>query len=910
MRKILLSLSLVFALSIANFTFAQKTEAPKFIGNTEGIKEYSLNNGMKVLLIPDASQSNMIVNIVYNVGSKDEGYGEKGMAHLLEHMLFKSTKNLGDIKKQLSDKGGAANGTTYYDRTNYYEVFPSNDENLKWAIMMEADRMINATILQSDLDKEFSVVRNEFEIGENDPVGVLMERVISTAYLWHNYGNSTIGSKEDIERVKAPTLRKFYEKYYQPDNATLVIAGKFDEANALKYISDYFSIIPKPKRELGGTYTVEPAQDGEKFIELKRSGESKLVAAAYHTSAYADKDYAALVALGEILTSNPSGYLYKNLVETQKVSSIWNYSPEVRDAGLMYFNFDVPKDKDLEVTKNLVRSELDKIPSINYTTQDLERAKAKLLKQIENTKNNTINFAISLTEIIGAGNYKLGFLYRDNVENLTVADIKKVAEKYFRSNNRTIGLFIPTGNETRVKPAEFGAEQIAALTNNYKGKAIEKEPAPFEASIANLKKNLTEGTLSNGMKYGLVNKEIKGEKVMATFRLMIGNDKDLANKSEIASLTAQLLNAGTKTKTKEQIQDRLDQLKSTISTRIGGQNFMISVSTYKNNFPEVMDILKDMLANSTFPQNEITKTVIEYNTYLEGQLKDPQAIAQNELMRISKPYPKESIFYPATLQEEIDSNKKVTREQILNFYQNILGANNAFGTVLGNVDAKVAAASLESTFGKFTAKSKYTEVKPTYFETKKLDKNIITPDKENAVALGTESFKMDQKNPDYPALVMANEILGSGGFLSARLPMRLREKEGISYGVGSFLSVPVSNDVASWGYYAFLNPTKRDAVESAIKEEVSKALKDGFTAEELVANKKSYANVQKTSLGMDNTLINLVNKKLQFGVSLDEYDALNSKIEALKLEEVNNTLKKYLNLDKVTSIYAGDFNKK
>ena len=897
-------------LSISNSTFAQKTDAPKYLGNVEGVKEYSLNNGMKVLLIPDGSQSNMVVNIVYNVGSKDEGYGEKGMAHLLEHMLFKSTKNLGDIKKQLSDKGGAANGTTYYDRTNYYEIFPSNDENLKWAIQMEADRMINATILQSDLDKEFSVVRNEFEIGENNPSGVLMEKVFSTAYMWHNYGNSTIGSKEDIERVKAPTLRKFYEKYYQPDNATLIIAGKFDEANALKYIAENFSVLPKPTRQLGGTYTVEPAQDGEKTVELNRSGESKLVAAAYHTSAYADKDYAALAALGEILTADPSGYLYKSLVETQKVSSIWVYAPEVRDAGLMYFNFDVPKDKNLEVTKNLVRTELDKVGSIKYNAEDLGRAKSKLLKQIADNKNNTVSFAISLTEIIGAGDYKLAFLYRDNVENLSVADIQRVAEKYFKSNNRTLGVFVPSANETRVQPAEFRPEQIAALTGNYKGKALEKDVAPFEATIANLKKNVTEGVLSNGMKYGLINKEVKGDKIIATFKMLLGNEKDLAGKNEIGKLTAALLKSGTKTKTKEQIQDRLDQLKSSINTRLYGQNFIISVNTYKNNYAEVMDILKDMVTNSTFPQNEITKTITEQNTNLEGQLKDPEAIAQNELQRLSSPYPKESVFYTASLQEQIDNSKKVTRDQIVNYYQNILGTNNGLGTVLGNIEAKTVVASLENTFGKWNAQSKYEEVKPTYFETKKLDKNFLTPDKENAIALGTESFKMNQKSPDYPAFVLANEILGSGGFLSARLPMRLREKEGISYGVGSFINIPISNDVASWGYYALLNPTKRDAVESAIKEEVSKALKDGFTADELMTNKKSYANIQKTMLGMDNTLINLVNKKLQYGISLDEYDTLNSKIAELKLEEVNSALRKYLTLDKVTSVYAGDFNKK
>ena len=165
MKKLLLSGVLCCSLLSLSSVYAQKkSETPKYITNVEGVKEYSLNNGLKILLIPDASQSNMVVNIVYNVGSRNEGYGEKGMAHLLEHMVFKSTKNLGDIKKMLSDKGGNANGTTWLDRTNYYEVFPSNDENLKWSIEMEADRMINATILQTDLDKEFSVVRNEFEI--------------------------------------------------------------------------------------------------------------------------------------------------------------------------------------------------------------------------------------------------------------------------------------------------------------------------------------------------------------------------------------------------------------------------------------------------------------------------------------------------------------------------------------------------------------------------------------------------------------------------------------------------------------------------------------------------------------------------------------------------------------------------
>ncbi|MCU7618371.1 insulinase family protein [Chryseobacterium sp. PBS4-4] len=705
-------------------------------------------------------------------------------------------------------------------------------------------------------------------------------------------------------------MRKFYEKYYQPDNATLIIAGKFDEKSALKYVSDYFSVLKKPDRNLGGTYTVEPAQNGEKYFEIKRNNDQQIIAAGYHTSAFADKDFAALSALYEILTSDPSGYLYKNLVETQKVSSIWTFSPVVRDPGMVYFNFDVPKDKNLDETTKLVRSELDKVSSIKFSQDDLKRAQAKLIKGIENERNNTIDFAINLTEIVGAGNYKLGFLYRDNVESLKLEDINRVAQKYFKNNNRTIGVFRPSSNEERVFPSEFRDQQIADLVKDYKGKALEKEPAPFEASIANVKKNLTEGKLFNGMKYGVINKELKGYKIQGTFRFRIGNEKDLESKESIGSMTASLLKAGTRTKTKEQIQDELDQMKSSVGAYVYGQNLIISIDTYKQHYPKVMAILQDMLTNATFPENELTKTITETNTWLEGQLKDPDAIANNELQRLAAPYPKTSIFYVASLQEQIDNNKKVTKAQVEDFYKNIMGASDGVGTLIGSIDAKTASAELEKTFGKFTAKSKFIEVKPTFFETKKQDKNIITPDKENAVALGTSSFKMTQDHPDYAALVMANEILGSGGFLSARLPMRLREKDGISYGVGSYLNIPVSNDVSSWNYYAYLNPTKRDAVEAAIKEEVSKAIASGFTQQELDSNKKSYANERTTSLGTDNTLINLVNTQLLFGRSLDKYDEQNAKIQNLTLSEVNAALKKYLSGNNVISVFAGDFNKK
>ncbi|EHO05095.1 hypothetical protein HMPREF9714_03458 [Myroides odoratimimus CCUG 12901] len=911
MKKIVYTLMFALTISAADYAHAQQKEKPTFVTSVEDIKEYKLSNGLKVLLLPDATQNNVIVNIVYNVGSKHEGYGEKGMAHLLEHMLFKSTTKLGDIKKMLSDKGGQAQGTTWYDRTNYYEIFATSDENLAWALEMEADRMINATILQSDLDKEFSVVRNEFEIGENNPSRVLMERTINTAYLWHNYGLSTIGSKEDIERVKAPQLRRFYEKYYQPDNATLLIAGKFDEAKALKYVEDYFSVIPKPKRVLDEILTVEPAQDGEKFVEVRRAGDSKHIQTLYHTASYADKDFAALVALQSILTNDPSGYLYKDLVETKKVSSLYSFSPTVRDASFILFNFDIPLDKDQNETLKDIKTALAKIETIKYTQEDLDRAKTRISKGLEDLKNNTIRTAINLTEIIGAGDYRLANLYRDNVENLKLEDINRVAKKYFKDNNRTVGMFIPSKDEIRVKPTEFLDKDIKALVENYKGKEASEELRPFEASIANLQKKYSTAKLGNGLKYGIIDKDIKGEKVQISMTLPVGNQKDLLNKQYIGSFAANLLNAGTKTMTKQQIKDRLDQLKSTISVRFNGQNISIGVSSYRSSIEETMVILKDLLTNPIYPETELEKLKIDYITNLESQLSDPQAIASNKISQLTEKEEKGSIFYTPSTQENIDGIKKVKLEEIKDFHKNFFGANNGIATVIGMKDKEAVDKLLENTFGNFNSKAKYEKAYPKFIDTKQVKEIFETPDKENAVAIGKLNFEMNQSNPDYAALVFANEVMG-GGFMTARIPQRLREKEGISYGAGTSLSVPSDpkNVNASWSIYAFMNPTKRVDVEKALNEEFNKLITSGITEEELITNKSSWKNAKQANLGNDGYLMYLSSLFLLYDTPFTNHDKLNAEIEKLTVKQVNDAAKKYLQPAKFTTVYAGDFTKK
>ena len=254
--------------------WAQTT--PEKVVTVEGVTEYKFPNGARAVLFPEPSRQSISVNMTVLVGSRHEGYGEAGMAHLLEHLVFKGTPTFPEVPKALRDHGANFNGTTNVDRTNYFETLPSSDENLEFAIHLECDRLMNSYIKREDLMSEFTVVRNEFERGENSPQGVLSQRVQAVAYEWHNYGKSTIGNRSDIERVPINNLQDFYKKYYQPDNAVLILSGRFDEANAVAAIEKHFGALPRPTRKLQSTYTVEPTQDGERSVVLRRVGDVQL----------------------------------------------------------------------------------------------------------------------------------------------------------------------------------------------------------------------------------------------------------------------------------------------------------------------------------------------------------------------------------------------------------------------------------------------------------------------------------------------------------------------------------------------------------------------------------------------------------------------------------------------------------
>ena len=878
----------------------------KAVKNTsvEGITEYQFPNGLKVLLFPDPSKPTITVNITYLVGSRMEGYGETGMAHLLEHMMFKGSKGHRKIPAELTAHGASPNGTTSYDRTNYFETFSATDENLNWGLTLEADRMVNSFVADSDLKSEFSVVRNEFESGENSPSNVLMERVLSTAYLWHNYGKSTIGSKEDIEKVPIKNLQTFYKKYYQPDNAVLLVAGKIDEQKTLQLVEKYFAGIPKPSRHIDPTYTVEPAQDGERNVTLNRVGDVQGVACAYHIVAGSDADYPAFDILNEVLTNQPNGRLYQNMVKTEKASVVWSWDAAMKDPGFLFIYADVLKDKSLEKAKDAMLNTIDEFAKKPVTADEVARAKSKIMKDFEETYRNTEYIGLTLSEYIAQGDWRLAFLYRDNLKNVTADDVNRIIKKYLIASNRTTGEFIPTTDPVRVVPP--AAPDVAAIVKNYKGQEALAKAEAFDASPANIEKRTMRGTIAGGAKYAMLVKTTRGNTVEATISLRLGSEKDLENKATAASMTASMLKRGTKNKTMAQINEALDKLSSSIYVFGYQQRAIITLKSTRQNLSGALDIVNEILREPSFSDDEFNTLKNEKISSLEQERSEPQTIASREFYHIMYPHPKEHIYYQMTIDEEVNATRNTTLKEIRNFYNDFYNGTNAIATFVGDFDDAVAKNKLEKILGNWSAPKAYVRVPNTFADITPQNKEIKTPDKKNAMMMCGMMLKMKDDNPDFPMLKMADFIFG-GGFLNSRLATRIRQKEGISYGVGSWLEVGDLEESGSFGSYAIYNPENKTKMEKAWGEELEKLLKNGITENELKEAKKGYIQYRETSRTDDGELARLLNRYLYLNRTMYWDKDIVDKLQKLTTAQINTAIKKYLSKEKMTFVKAGDF---
>ncbi|MEX0716971.1 MAG: pitrilysin family protein [Planctomycetaceae bacterium] len=879
----------------------------KKVAEIEGISEYRLDNGLKLLLFPDDSQPTVTVNMTVFVGSRHEGYGEAGMAHLLEHMLFKGTPTHPQIPKVLQERGARFNGTTWVDRTNYYETLPARGDNLEFAIRLEADRLIHSHVKKEDLVSEMTVVRNEFEAGENRPASVLYRRMLGTAYQWHNYGKATIGNRADIERVPIESLQEFYRRYYQPDNAMLIVAGKFDPDEALELIGKHFGKIPRPERVLPKTYTEEPPQDGERLVMLRRVGDVAAAGAVYHIPSGAHPDYPAIDVLESIFTMSPSGRLYKALVETKRASSVSGAAFAWHDPGVMLFLAEVPTGNDPQVALDVMTEVIEQVSREGVTAEEVARAQAKLLKQRELQAADATDLAVDLSDWAAMGDWRLYFLYRDRLENVTAEDVKRVAEKYLVRTNRTVGLYVPVKSPDRVDvPA---TPDLAEMIGDYKGREQVVAGEAFDVSPENVEARTKRVTIADGVKAALLPRKTRGGMVYLRITLRYGTAESLHGKTKIAELMPTMMRRGTEKHTRQELQDTFDRARAELSATGTPGEATFTLQVKREQLSDTLDLLEQVLRAPTFPESELDFLKRAQRATLEKQLTDPQALAVNEVRRHLDPFEKGDPRYQPTPQEEIDELDAVTRDDLVELHRRHVGAGDATLALVGDFDVEPTVARLEKMLGGWKSGEPYARLEHRVDgDAQGGEKTVLTPDKANAMYFAGLAAPMSDAHPDYPAVTLGNFVLG-GGSLTSRLADRVRQQEGLSYGVASGFNARSLDDRAAFYLYAIYNPANRDRVDKAMREELLRMLDKGVTKEELDQGREGWLERQNVARSDDSGLASILESTVQAERDMHYYARLEEAVRKLTPEEVLAAMRKHIDPKKLYVVMAGDFEK-
>jgi zinc protease len=889
-------------LTLAIPSVADDPAPPRKITTVEGITEYRLDTGLRVLLFPEPSRPKVTVDLTVLVGSRHEGYGEAGMAHLLEHMLFKGTPDHPNIPGVLTERGARFGGTTQQDETNYFETLNATVDNLDFALGLEADRLVHSNVRAEDLATEFSVVRNEFEMGENRPSSVLNERMMAVAYEWHNYGKSIHGSRSDIERVPIENLRTFYRKYYQPDNAVLVVAGQFDPAQALELIRKHFGPLPRPTRKLGATYTEEPAQDGERSVSLRRVGDVQIFGAMYHVPAGHHPDLAALEVLADALVAAPSGRLYKALVGAKMAAGVSSYTEIFHDPGIFDVAADVRKDRSLAAVRDVVLKVVEGIKEDPLTEEEVERSKVHLLKNIEQESADPNRLAVELGRWTARGDWRLYFLRRDRLEKVTPEQISEVAARYFRASNRTTGVFLPTDEADRAPiPA---APEVAGLVDGYEGRAASGAGEAFDTDLEAIRRRVITPEPIGGVKLAFLPKKNRGETVSLSMTLRYGDAVSLKGLTVAARFLPQLMLRGTKSLGHQEIRDKLDRNRADLSLTGSTGSLVVRLGTRRKSLPAVLDLLRQILREPTLPADQLEILKTEDLADLESARTDPQALSSVKLQQILNPYPKDDVRYSPTIEEEIDQVKATTIDQVKTLSGDFLGADHGEVAVVGDFEPSEVLPLLAKALEGWHARKPFVRIeKPR----KVVGGGRVVIEK----LLAGLTVPMRVEDPAYPAALIGNFILGSGGVggLSSRLIDRLRQKDGFSYGTGSEFGVDAEDENATLLVYAIFNPANLSKVEAGVREEFDRLLREGVTPDELDRARKGYLEELRVGRTSDASLSSTLANNLHLGRTL-AFDAdLERKIRALTPDAVNAAVRKYFDPKALTSVVAGDFKK-
>ncbi len=949
-------------LATASLVSAQTASTPasislSFARELGDVREYRLPNGLQVLLLRDTQRPAMSVNITYRVGSRHEGLGEYGSAHLLEHMLFKPSgagtpPRFNDPKTSMEALGMRWNGTTSLDRTNYFANFVTNDgrvgERLDYMMGWLAAMMTQARFTVEDLKSEMTVVRNEFERGENEPGRILGERMRSIAYTTHGYGHSTIGTRADIENVPFDRLQAFYKLHYRPDNATLIVAGDFNPDEVKTRIWREFGVIAKPNTPLPTTWSVEPPQEGEKQVILRRSGGLASAALAYHGPAGPTREALAASLLAATL-GQEGGPLAKNLTMQQISVTEWAYYRGGREPSQLWAGIGLPEPAAGDTPSQVEAKALSAVAALakvveSYrpTAQELETARGSIQAGMRAMFRSSESMARALSEAVASGDWRLLWTQRDLLPQITLQEVHKLAATYLIPSNRTSGLYLPQSSgdvlarapQAQAPDAKAIDQLIASTVQSGASRAdtaaadarnavlnaglpsipVKKDAPSFTITHETMAQHTRRGRLTvagqAGLQVAVLTRQSKDDRVHGTLRLRWGNAESVRGSGVLATMLAANIPDGmaaagaSPAMDAQQIQARMQQLDASIRFSSSAGALSAGLEFPAQNTAAVIALLNDLLRRPAFDTAVFERNQRAMVATLQPIKANPSTLAGNLLDRNHRPQYTGGDPREVRLLEDTERQmRQATPAALKAYWQRFSGAQHGELVLAGPVELAPIQAQLQSLWANWASNEAHTPWVSTHSApVGESFAKLQVPEKANASYSARIAFPLDQRHPDFAPLVTGIEMMSRLGLFQ-----RIREQDGISYGVGSSFDAPWYGNAASINIGASFAPQNLDRLRQGVREVLIQTRERGYGASEVEQAKSAILARRKDRLTQPASAIDTIAFNLREGRPLDANKAFDERYEKLDAIAVNAALKKYLDLSLLREVVAGTF---
>jgi zinc protease len=903
------------------------------ISEANEIIEYRLENGLKVLLLENHNAPVATILVLFKVGSRNEAVGFTGATHFLEHMLFKGTeKHNADkgngIDDLLTQIGAYWNATTWFDRTSYFEVVPA--EYLDMCVELEADRMRNLLLRQEDHDSEMSVVRNEFERGENHPEEALEKELYALAFREHPYHHPTIGWRSDVEGVSMLKLKEFYDTFYWPDNATLVLVGDFKSEEALASVSKHFGQIQSAPHPIPQVYTSEPPQEGERRFEVRRAGDLPRVWIGFHVPQASHDDNYPLAAIRHILggTYERASRLYQSLIDSGIASDAFARHHDLKDPSLFIVGATLNPGVDPEKAEAILHEELAKLANEPVSETELKRAKTANWKGTVLAKADPSSLAFMLGEAESKADWHWLMNYDDRFNAVTAEAIERVAKRYFVKNNRTVGYFFPEQQELvdiaydqpETAPAEtkaFNQSQSAATIKHKELPSTLKEilalsppvvkiqvPRP-KAPSTKYEAKVERHVLSNGLTL-LLMPSLGTQSLGIAGITKAGKFFSHNKNANLADLTVDLLPKGSLRFSKMAIAEILENMGVSSALDFSIDNFRVGFGTklVSSDLDEFCPLLADVLLHPQFDPVELAKTKVEWQAKYAEAMHSTRMLATSRLRR--ELYPKGHPFHEASFEEQLAELDSVTIEEIRTLHQALFQPGGTVISIVGDIDSAKTVDLFERSFAQWAKGTAGSIVIPDAVAVaKQAEITINLPDKRSADIIIGHATSLKRTNQDFYAARIANAALGQDT-LTSRLGQIIREKAGLTYGIYSSFSDSAFGN-APWTVSLSVNPVNKERALKLVNEVLADYVSNGISEEELSRETGRALGSFKVGLASSLGIAKVLSEFEFLGLPLSELDKIADRYNSVTKADADKAMHRYIHPDQAVTIVAGTF---